>query len=72
MLEISLSLNNLLMCVAIICLLTEVVIAGDIISTLLSSITKSDSKEVKEKEYYVFIESLTLWLQQVYRFANGK
>lgn len=49
MLEISLSLNNLLMCVAIICLLIEVVIAGDIISTLLSSITKSDSKEVKEK-----------------------
>lgn len=49
MLEISLSLNNLLMCVAIICLLTEVVIAGDIISTLLSSITKSDSKEVKDK-----------------------
>lgn len=35
MLEISLSLNNLLMCAAIICLLTKVVIAGDIISTLL-------------------------------------
>lgn len=45
MLEMSLSLNNLLMCVAVICLLAEVVIAGDVISTLISSITKSDNKE---------------------------
>lgn len=45
MLEISLSLNNLLMCVAVICLLAEVVIASDVISTLISSITKSDNKE---------------------------
>lgn len=49
MLEMSLSLNNLLMCVAVICLLAEVVIAGDVISTVVSSIAKSDSKEVKEK-----------------------
>lgn len=45
MLEVSLSLNNLLMCVAVICLFAEVVIAGDVISTLISSITKSDNKE---------------------------
>ena len=45
MLEVSLSLKNLLMCVAVICLLAEVVIAGDVISTLISSITKSDNKE---------------------------
>lgn len=45
MLEVSLSLNNLLMCVAVICLLAAVVIAGDVISTLISSITKSDNKE---------------------------
>ena len=45
MFEVSLSLNNLLMCVAVICLLAEVVIAGDVISTLISSITKSDNKE---------------------------
>ena len=49
MLEMSLSLNNLLMCIAVICLLANVVIAGDVISTLVSSITKSDNKEVKEK-----------------------
>lgn len=49
MLEMSLSLNNLLMCVAVICLLADVVVAGDVISTLVLSITKSDSKEVKEK-----------------------
>lgn len=49
MLEMSLSLNNLLMCVAVICLLANAVIAGDVISTLVSSITKSDNKEVKEK-----------------------
>ena len=45
MLEVLLSLNNLLMCVAVICLLAEVVIDGDVISTLISSITKSDNKE---------------------------
>lgn len=45
MLEVSLSLNNLLMCVVVICLLAEVVITGDVISTLISSITKSDNKE---------------------------
>lgn len=54
MFEMSLSLNNLLMCVAVICLLADVVIAGDVISTLVLSITKSDSKEVKEK-YVMFL-----------------